>query len=242
MRAPLSWIKDFVEIPSSLTVEEISKGLVRVGFEVEDVIFQGSDIKGPLSFAEVLSIEEITEFKKPIRYVGIDCGEKQTRYVICGATNFKVGDIVLAALPGAVLPGDFAIAARETYGKTSNGMICSAKELALSDDHAGIMVFDKEQVSIKDDVREKLQIDDVIFDIAVNPDRGYALSIRGVAREIAGAFNLKFSDPPRAFLVNERLIRYMTSLTAKTNSTDMTDAPRYIISALLSRASPHSAQ
>ena len=158
MRAPLSWIKDFVEIPSSLTVEEISKGLVRVGFEVEDVIFQGSDIKGPLSFAEVLSIEEITEFKKPIRYVGIDCGEKQTRYVICGATNFKVGDIVLAALPGAVLPGDFAIAARETYGKTSNGMICSAKELALSDDHVGIMVFDKEQVSIKDDVREKLQI------------------------------------------------------------------------------------
>ena len=195
MRAPLSWIKDFVEIPSSLTVEEISKGLVRVGFEVEDVIFQGSDIKGPLSFAEVLSIEEITEFKKPIRYVGLDCGEKQTRYVICGATNFKVGDIVLAALPGAVLPGDFAIAARETYGKTSNGMICSAKELALSDDHVGIMVFDKEQVSIKDDVREKLQIDDVIFDIAVNPDRGYALSIRGVAREIAGAFNLKFSDP-----------------------------------------------
>jgi len=91
--------------------------------------------------------------------------------------------------------GDFAIAARETYGKTSNGMICSAKELAISDDHAGIMVFDKDQVSIKDDVREKLQIDDVIFDIAVNPDRGYALSIRGVAREIAGAFDLKFSDP-----------------------------------------------
>jgi phenylalanyl-tRNA synthetase beta chain len=195
MRAPMSWIKDFVEIPSSLSVDEISRGLVRVGFEVEEVIYQGEDIKGPLSFAEVLSIEEITEFKKPIRYVGLDCGEKQTRYVICGATNFNVGDIVLAALPGAVLPGDFAIAARETYGKTSNGMICSAKELALSDDHAGIMVFDKEQVSIKDDVREKLQIDDVILDIAVNPDRGYALSIRGVAREIAGAFDLKFSDP-----------------------------------------------
>ena len=195
MRAPLSWIRDFVEIPTSVSADEISDGLVRVGFEVEEVIYQGSDIKGPLAFAEVLSIEEITEFKKPIRYVGLDCGEKQTRYVICGATNFKVGDIVLAALPGAVLPGDFAIAARETYGKTSNGMICSAKELALSDDHAGIMVFDKEQVSIKDDVREKLQIDDVIFDIAVNPDRGYALSIRGVAREIAGAFDLKFSDP-----------------------------------------------
>ena len=195
MYAPLSWIKEFVEIPSSLTVDEISKGLVRVGFEVEDVIHQGADVKGPLVFGEVLSIEEITEFKKPIRYVGLDCGEKQTRYVICGATNFVVGDMVLVALPGAVLPGDFAIAARETYGKISNGMICSAKELGLSDDHAGIMVFDKEQVGSKDDVREVLQIDDVIFDIAVNPDRGYALSIRGVAREIAGAFGLKFTDP-----------------------------------------------
>ena len=195
MYAPLSWIKEFVEIPSSLTADEISKGLVRVGFEVEDVIHQGADVKGPLVFGEVLSIEEITEFKKPIRYVGLDCGEKQTRYVICGATNFVIGDMVLVALPGAVLPGDFAIAARETYGKTSNGMICSAKELGLSDDHAGIMVFDKEQVGSKDDVREVLQIDDVIFDIAVNPDRGYALSIRGVAREIAGAFGLKFTDP-----------------------------------------------
>jgi len=195
MRAPLSWIKEFVDLPSSVTADEISKSLVRVGFEVEDVIHQGLDVKGPLVFGEVLSIEEITEFKKPIRYVGVDCGEKQTRYVICGATNFVVGDMVLVALPGSVLPGDFAIAARETYGKTSNGMICSSKELGLSDDHAGIMVFDKAQVSSKDDVREKLQLDDVIFDIAVNPDRGYALSIRGVAREIAGAFDLKFNDP-----------------------------------------------
>ena len=195
MRAPLSWIKEFVDIPSSLTADEISKGLVRVGFEVEDVIHQGADVKGPLVFGEVISIEEITEFKKPIRYVGVDCGEKQTRYVICGATNFIVGDMVLVALPGAVLPGDFAIAARETYGKTSNGMICSAKELGLNDDHAGIMVFTKEQVHSKDDVREKLQLDDVIFDISVNPDRGYALSIRGVGREIAGAFDLKFNDP-----------------------------------------------
>ena len=195
MRAPLSWIKDFVDLPSSLTADDIGKGLVRVGFEVEDVIHQGEDVKGPLVFGEVLSIEEITEFKKPIRYVGLDCGEKQTRFVICGATNFVVGDMVLVALPGSVLPGNFAIAARETYGKTSNGMICSAKELGLSDDHAGIMVFDKEQVSSKDDVREKLQLDDIIFDIAVNPDRGYALSIRGVAREIAGAFDLKFNDP-----------------------------------------------
>jgi phenylalanyl-tRNA synthetase beta chain len=195
MRAPLSWIKEFVDIPASVTAEQISDGLIRVGFEVEEIIKQGADLTGPLKFAKVLSIEEITEFKKPIRYVGLDCGEGQTRFVICGATNFAVGDLVVAALPGAVLPGDFTIGARETYGKTSNGMICSGRELGISDDHAGIMVFAEGEVTIGADAIEALQITDVIFDIAVNPDRGYALSIRGVAREVAGSLGLKFTDP-----------------------------------------------
>jgi phenylalanyl-tRNA synthetase beta chain len=195
MRAPLSWIKEFVDIPAAVTAEQISDGLIRVGFEVEEIIKQGADLTGPLKFAKVLSIEEITEFKKPIRYVGLDCGEGQTRFVICGATNFGVGDLVVAALPGAVLPGDFKIGARETYGKTSNGMICSGRELGISDDHAGIMVFAEDEVTIGADAIEALQINDVIFDVAVNPDRGYALSIRGIAREVAGSLGLKFADP-----------------------------------------------
>ena len=198
MRAPLSWIKEFVDIPASVTAGQISDGLIRVGFEVEEIIHQGADLTGPLKFAKVLSIEEITEFKKPIRYVGIDCGEGQTRFVICGATNFAVGDLVVAALPGAVLPGDFKIGARETYGKTSNGMICSGRELGISDDHAGIMVFAEGEVTIGGDAIEALQINDVIFDVAVNPDRGYALSIRGIAREVAGSLGLKFTDPVEA--------------------------------------------
>jgi len=195
MRAPLSWIKEFVDIPASVTAEQISDGLIRVGFEVEEIIKQGADLTGPLKFAKVLSIEEITEFKKPIRYVGLDCGEGQTRYVICGAMNFAVGDLIVAALPGAILPGDFKIGARETYGKTSNGMICSGRELGISDDHAGIMVFAEDEVTIGADAIEALQIVDVIFDVAVNPDRGYALSIRGIAREVAGSLGLKFTDP-----------------------------------------------
>ena len=195
MRAPLSWIKEFVEIPASITAEQISDALIRVGFEVEEIIHQGADLTGPLVFAKVLSIEEITEFKKAIRYVGLDCGEKQTRYVICGATNFAVGDLVVAALPGAVLPGDFKIGARETYGKVSNGMICSARELGIGDDHSGIMTFTEGSVAIGADAIEALLINDVIFDVAVNPDRGYALSIRGIAREVAGALGLSYTDP-----------------------------------------------
>lgn len=195
MRAPLSWIKEFVEIPATITAEQISDALIRVGFEVEEIIVQGADLTGPLKFGKVLSIEEITEFKKPIRYVGLDCGEGETRFVICGATNFAVGDIVCVAIPGAVLPGDFAISARETYGKTSNGMICSGRELGISEDHSGIMVFAEGSVEIGGDAIAALEINDVIFDIAVNPDRGYALSIRGVAREVAAALNLKYTDP-----------------------------------------------
>ena len=167
MRAPLSWIKEFVDIPKNITPEQISDGLIRVGFEVEEIIKQGADLTGPLVFAKVLNIEEITEYKKPIRYVALDCGEKETRHVICGATNFKVGDIVVAALPGAVLPGDFSIGARETYGKTSNGMICSAKELGLGDDHSGIMTFQEGTVKVGSDAIEGLMINDVIFESTV---------------------------------------------------------------------------
>ena len=195
MLTPLSWIKEFVAIPTSVTAEEISDALIRVGFEVEEIMEKGLDLTGPLVFAKVLSIEEIVEFKKQIRYVGIDCGERATRFVICGATNFSVGDVVVAALPGAVLPGDFKISARETYGKTSNGMICSARELGIGDDHAGIMVMNENEVEIGADAIADLQINDVIFDVAINPDRGYALSIRGIAREVAGALALTFTDP-----------------------------------------------
>ena len=193
MRAPKSWISEYVDLPKNISDQQIADALVRVGFEVEEIIVQGSDLKGPLVVGKVLAIEELKEHKKPIRYVELDCGESKSRFVICGAQNFKVGDLIVASLPGAVLPGGFEISARETYGKTSNGMICSSKELGLGDDHSGIIVL-PEGVPGQDAI-ELLQINDTIFDVAVNPDRGYALSIRGIAREIAGAFGLTFKDP-----------------------------------------------
>ncbi len=195
MRAPKSWLSEYVEIPAKLSDHDIAEGLVRVGFEVEEIITQGSDLTGPLVVGKVLAIEELKEHKKPIRYVELDCGEGTSRFVICGATNFVVGDLIVASLPGAILPGGFAISARETYGKTSNGMICSSRELGLGDDHSGIIVLPAGSAKPGADAISLLQIQETIFDISVNPDRGYALSIRGIAREIAAAFNLKFKDP-----------------------------------------------
>ena len=195
MKIPLSWIREFSPIPQDISLEDLENAFVNVGFEVEGIDLQGKDLTGPLVVARVESIEELTGNKKAIRYVGLDCGEGSNRFVICGATNFVVGDLVVAALPGAVLPGDFAISARETYGKTSNGMICSARELRISEEHSGIIVLPADCAKIGANAIELLEINDVVVDVAVNPDRGYALSIRGLARELAASLALKYSDP-----------------------------------------------
>ena len=193
MKIPLSWLKEYVTLPVKITSEQISQAFVKVGFEIESFEEQGADLKGPLVVGKVLSIEELSEHKKPIRFVGLDVGEKKTRYVICGARNFKVNDLVVVALPGALLPGDFKISARETYGKISDGMICSAKEIGISDEHAGIVVL--QEGKIGQDAIALLDVRDVIFDVSVNPDRGYAMSVRGLARELAGSLQVKYVDP-----------------------------------------------
>jgi phenylalanyl-tRNA synthetase beta chain len=193
VKAPLSWLRQYVELPVGISGAEIEEAFVSVGFEVEGVAEQGSDLSGPLVVGKVITIEKVEGQKKPIRYVGLDCGEVDLRYVICGAANFAVGDLVVVSLPGAVLPGGFAIAARETYGHISNGMICSARELALGEDHTGIIVL-QDGVPGEDAI-ELLQINDVVFDVAVNPDRGYALSIRGLGRELAASLRVPFIDP-----------------------------------------------
>jgi len=201
MKVPLSWLREFADIPQEISLADIEEAFVAVGFEVEGIEEQGDDLTGPLVVAKVLSIELVEGQKKPIRYVGLDCGEPEVRYVICGATNFAVGDLVVASLPGAVLPGGFEIAARQTYGHTSNGMICSARELGLGEDHTGIIVLHEGTVGA--DAISLLQISDAIFDIAVNPDRGYALSIRGLARELAASLKVSFRDPAHEVSLTE---------------------------------------
>ena len=120
--------------------DELEQTLIRIGHEVEEVIPVGP-VTGPLTIGRVAEIEELTEFKKPIRAVKVDVGESEPRDIVCGATNFAVGDLVVVALPGAALPGDFTITSRKTYGRASDGMICSAAELHLGTDQSGIIVL-----------------------------------------------------------------------------------------------------
>ncbi|MFE9421358.1 phenylalanine--tRNA ligase subunit beta [Kitasatospora sp. NPDC006697] len=198
MRVPLSWLREYVDLPESVTGREVAEKLIRAGLEVETVEQLGGDLKGPLVVGEVLSIEELTGFKKPIRFCLVNVGDAngtgEPQEIVCGARNFAVGDKVVVVLPGAVLPGPFPIAARQTYGRTSAGMICSARELGMGEDHDGIIVLPPEYAPGTDAI-ELLQLVDEVLDIAVTPDRGYCLSIRGVAREAAAAFGLPLADP-----------------------------------------------
>ncbi|MFC4496802.1 phenylalanine--tRNA ligase subunit beta [Streptomyces ovatisporus] len=198
MRAPLSWLREYVELPAGETGRDVAAKLIEAGLEVETVERLGSGLKGPLVVGKVLAIEELTGFKKPIRYCQVDVGQAggtgEPQNIVCGATNFAVGDKVVVVLPGAVLPGDFAISARKTYGKVSEGMICSAAELDMGDDHGGIIVLPPEYEPGTDAI-ELLELVDEVLDIAVTPDRGYCLSMRGIARETATAYGQQLRDP-----------------------------------------------
>jgi phenylalanyl-tRNA synthetase beta chain len=196
MRVPLSWLTEYVDLPAGVTGRDVADKLVNAGLEVETVDEAGADIKGPLVVARVLSYEnEEHKNGKTIRWCSLDTGEDEPRWVVCGAHNFEVGDLVVAVLPGAVLPGGFEISARKTYGHVSDGMICSTRELGMGDDHLGILVLGKHEAKPGDDAVERLHLRDDVLDIAVTPDRGYALSIRGVAREVATAYGVDYRDP-----------------------------------------------
>ncbi|MER8034380.1 phenylalanine--tRNA ligase subunit beta [Streptomyces hydrogenans] len=199
MRVPLSWLREYVDLPATETGRDVQAKLITAGLEVETVERLGAGLTGPLVVGKVLTIEELTEFKKPIRFCTVDVGQAngtgEPQEIICGARNFAVGDKVVVALPGAVLPGDFRIAERKTYGKVSRGMICSSEELGMGEDpNHGIIILPPEH-EIGIDATVLLELYDEVLDIAVTPDRGYCLSMRGVAREAAIAYGLPLRDP-----------------------------------------------
>ncbi|MGZ4432380.1 MAG: phenylalanine--tRNA ligase subunit beta [Trebonia sp.] len=203
MRVPLSWLREYAPVPEPVDAGEVGRRLTAAGLEVEAVEQVGHDVRGVV-VGQVLAIDELTEFKKPIRYCRVAVSEEEltgprdkAAGVVCGATNFAVGDRIAYAQPGAVLPGGFEIGARKTYGHISEGMICSARELAIGDEHTGILVLPPDAPLGADFVAYAGLRDDV-FEITVTPDRGYAVSIRGVARELATSYGVPFTDPAQA--------------------------------------------
>lgn len=201
MRAPVSWIGDYADLPAEATVEELTRRLTMLGLKLEAIHDAGAEITGPLVVGRVLSAEpEPQRNGKTINWCAVDVGDAngtgEPQGIVCGAHNFGPGDLVVVCLPGAVLPGPFAISARKTYGHLSAGMICSATELGLPEAAAGgIIVLPPGSAEPGADALGVLGLDDPVIEFEINPDRAYALSLRGVAREAALAFGAAYVDP-----------------------------------------------
>ncbi|UTT70971.1 phenylalanine--tRNA ligase subunit beta [Arthrobacter sp. DNA4] len=212
MRIPLSWLREFAAVPAGATAEDVMEELVKVGFEEEAVHRPTDTLQGPVVVGQVLSlVKEPQTNGKTINWCQVRVvpeGKEQTltgdgidpsgvQGIICGAHNFVEGDKVVVTLPGAVLPGDFRISARKTYGHLSAGMIASVRELGIGEDHDGILVLSRIGLDpeVGTDAMELLGLYDQAAEINVTPDRGYAFSIRGVAREYAHATGTAFTDP-----------------------------------------------
>ncbi|MGH2786024.1 MAG: phenylalanine--tRNA ligase subunit beta [Actinomycetota bacterium] len=190
MKVPLSWLREFAPVEAS--ADELARRLPVHGLAVEEVVRTGADISGVV-VARVLEIEEVPGANKVI-LARVDAGEG-VREVFVGVRNIAPGDLVPYATPGSRLPGGREIGRKEMFGRASEGMLCSAAELAISDDHSGILVLDGE-AKLGQDVREALALEDEILEIDVTPNRPDCLSIVGVAREVAALYGLPLTIPP----------------------------------------------
>ncbi|WP_295027351.1 phenylalanine--tRNA ligase subunit beta [uncultured Mobiluncus sp.] len=210
----IEWLRRWTEVPADTSASQLAKDLVKVGLEEEAIHTSG--VTGPLVCGRVASmVPETASNGKTINYCRVDVGEEfndapgtgkepsdiPSRSIICGAHNFKEGDHVVVSLPGAVLPGDFAIATRKTYGHISDGMICSARELGLGEEFDGIIVLEEylgergvEIPAPGTDMLPILGLNQELLEINITPDRGYCFSMRGVGREYSHSTGAKFTD------------------------------------------------
>lgn len=190
MRVSLRWLREFIDLPVS-DPTEIADVLAGLGHEVEgidvvDVPFTGVEV------ARVSTIRPHPDADK-IRLVTVTrrTGDQE---VVCGAWNFEEGDLVALATVGAVLPGGFEVGAREIRGVVSEGMICSERELGLGDNHEGILVL-RGDLEVGRDFTDYLELPDVVFDLAITSNRPDAMSMLGIARDLAAKFQLSVREP-----------------------------------------------
>ncbi|MGA9715041.1 MAG: phenylalanine--tRNA ligase subunit beta [Aeromicrobium sp.] len=208
MRVPISWLREYVDLPPDLSPDALAARLTAFDLKLEEIVSSG--ISGPLVVGRVLElVKEPQKNGKTINWCRVDVGghndattpdapgdDVPSRGIVCGAHNFAAGDLVVVSLPGTVLPAlGFQISARKTYGHVSDGMICSVTELGLGGDGSGILVLEPGSAEPGDAAISLLGLDEVVLDLEVNPDRAYALSMRGVARDAAIAFGVPFHDP-----------------------------------------------
>jgi phenylalanyl-tRNA synthetase beta chain len=197
MRVPLSWLADYVPLP--MPVETLAERLVLATAEVDRIIRRGAPDAG--GNHDLFRIGRVAEWQQHpnadrLRLCLVDVGEDAPRQIVCGASNFDVGDTVVVALPGARLPGAAEPLRRaKLRGEISDGMMLSERELELSDEHAGIIVL-PHVYEIGSPVRDHVALHDTILELAPESNRADLLSIYGIAREVAALFDLELAPLP----------------------------------------------
>jgi phenylalanyl-tRNA synthetase beta chain len=179
VRVPLSWLAEHVDV--DVPVATLADKLTFAGIEIETIHRVGDDLAGILT-ARVLEVTQHPDADRLV-LVRIEAGGEE-RSVVCGARNFGPGDVVPWAAPGAKLPGGLEIGRRTVRGALSDGMLASARELGVFDDHSGILVLPPD-TPVGADVVEAAGLRDSVLDVKTAPNRGDILSMRGIAREVA---------------------------------------------------------
>jgi phenylalanyl-tRNA synthetase beta chain len=185
MRISLQWLAEYVDLPS---VEEVARKLTAVGLEVEAIERSGADVRGVVA-ARILASEKHPNAEK-LSVTRVDPGEGEPLQVVCGAKNYQVGDVVPLATVGTQLPGGVKIEKAKLRGVESFGMLCSARELGLSEDASGLLVLPQD-VKPGTPIAKALGLDDVLLEVNVTPNRPDALSHVGIAREVAALLGQK---------------------------------------------------
>ena len=181
MRVPLSWLADHVDL-GGVSAAALAERLTFAGVEVETVHRVGEDIAGVLT-ARVLEVAAHPDADR-LAVVRVDAGGEQ-RSVVCGAHNYAPGDVVPWAAPGAKLPGGVDVGRRQVRGVWSDGMLTSARELGIFDDHSGILALPPDTPVGVDLGEAEVGLRDAVLELKTAPNRGDVLSMRGVAREVA---------------------------------------------------------
>ncbi len=226
MLAPLSWLRDFAAFPDD--IPGLTAALDDLGLVVEGVEHVGEGL-GDVVVARVLEKRPI-KGKDRIKLAVVDAGDGPLE-IVCGADNYEVGDRVPLAPVGAILPGGFEIGQKKLGGVTSNGMLCSGKELGLSDGQAGLLILGDEAAGEPGTpFMEALGLEpDVVFDITVEGNRPDAWCIAGIARDLAARLALPFSAPePPEPPAGDRPVESLAS--AAVESLDL--CPRLTVSVL----------
>ncbi|MDP1917631.1 MAG: phenylalanine--tRNA ligase subunit beta [Myxococcales bacterium] len=190
MRISLKWLKDYVALPAS--VDELASRLTMAGLEIEGIERPAEALRGVV-VAQIVASDKHPNADK-LSVTKIDFGGGAQLQVVCGAKNYKVGDKVPLATVGTKLPNGTEIKQAALRGVDSSGMLCSSKELGITEDSAGLLILDA-NAKLGQPIAEALGLDDVVFTVNVTPNRADALSHLGIAREVATLFNVPLQKP-----------------------------------------------